>query len=338
MYIVIKLLIDKNTIDEEIFYEYQNVYTKEAKRAATYVKKTNEEMRVKCVSDKIHGHTKYEVLKEANKLNNIKKLKANYKLNPIWRSTSYTLEQDAIILKFGQGFKIPTTKLNLFIRDYQREQMNKCKLHSAKLKKSGKYWYVYLTASIEPPQKIKSDIVMGIDLGIRVPAVCVTSSNKVKFIGNGRYIRFVERNLNAKYTKLEKAKNKVAIKKMNHKLANIKQYLDHKYSKEIIDFALLHNVSVIKLERLTGLQKEMVKKRMKKEHMWSYYRLQCYLEEKAKIKGIQIIYVPAHFTSKRCPQCGKLNSPKGRNYICSCGYKGHRDFVGAYNIMRSTGT
>lgn len=175
---------------------------------------------------------------------------------------------------------------------------------------------------------------MGVDLGIRVPAVCVTSTGKVKFVGNGRYIRFIERNLNAKYQKLDKSKNKVAIKKMNHKLANIKHHLDHQYSKEIIDFAIKHNVSTIKLEKLTGIHGHMVKKKMR--NMWSYNRLQNYLIQKALMKGIKVVHVSPRFTSRLCPKCRMINEPVGREYTCKCGYKGHRDLVGAYNIMKST--
>lgn len=226
--------------------------------------------------------------------------------------------------------------LKLRIRDYQKQQLQIGKMHSVKLKKSGDYWYLYMTISMKKERRVKTNIVMGVDLGIRVPAVCVTSTGKVKFIGNGRYIRFVERNIKAKYRKLDKSKNKAAIKKMNHKLANIKHHLDHQYSKEIIDFANQHSVSTIKLEKLTGIQNQMIKKRMKKGSMWSYNRLQNFLIQKAEEQGIKILHVSPRYTSKRCPNCRKINEPKGREYKCMCGYRGHRDLVGAYNIMKST--
>lgn len=209
-------------------------------------------------------------------------------------------------------------------------------MHSVKLKKSGDYWYLYMTISVRKEKRVKTNIVMGVDLGIRVPAVCVTSTGKVKFIGNGRYIRFIERNIKAKYRKLDKAKNKAAIKKMNHKLANIKKHLDHQYSKEIINFAKQHHVDTIKLERLIGIQNQMIKKKMKSENMWSYNRLQNFLIQKAEEQGIKIEHVSPRFTSKRCPRCKKINEAKGREYTCKCGYRGHRDIVGAYNIMKST--
>ena len=40
-------------------------------------------------------------------------------------------------------------------------------------------------------------------------------------------------------------------------------------------------------------------------------------------------------SAKRCPSCGANNKAKDRLYKCSCGYKQHRDIVGAINIMQA---
>ncbi|NBK99136.1 MAG: transposase [Erysipelotrichia bacterium] len=336
MYIVIKLLVDNDSVKEDVFNHYQKVFTDETKRCAEYMQKKNKELELWKVSSYIHYSSRYALLREAKKLTQLKKFNEHSIVIPVWSNKSYVLSNDRIRLLYGESYQLPYVDLRLRIRDYQLEQLKTCKLYSAKLKKSNQYWYVYITANKQEKPKTKSNISMGVDLGIRVPAVCVTSNNHVKFVGNGRYIRFIERNLKAKYRKLDKAKNKKAIKKMNHKLANIKFHLDHEYSKTIINFAIEHNVSLIKLEKLTGIQTKMVKKRMKKEFLWSYYRMQTYLEQKAHMNGIQVSYVPAGYTSKRCPNCKRLNNPKGRNYKCRCGYQRHRDLVGAINILNST--
>lgn len=336
MYKIIKLLVDNDTVNEKLFYDYQKIYTEEAFRAAEFYKLNKKELNPNYVSDFIHPLTKYEILNESKRILKLKKIKKNYKLNPIWRSSSYRFNGDSIILYYGRYYKVTRINLKLRVREYQKQQLHTCKMHSVKLKKSGDYWYIYMTVSMRKEKREKTNIVMGVDLGIRVPAVCVTSTGKVKFIGNGRYIRFVERNIKAKYRKLDKTKNKEAIKKMNHKLANIKRHLDHQYSKEIIDFAKQHDVYIIKLEKLTGIQNHMIKKKMKRENMWSYNRLQNFLIQKAEEKGIVIQHVSPRFTSKQCPNCRKINDPKGREYKCKCGYRGHRDIVGAYNIMKST--
>ena len=123
---------------------------------------------------------------------------------------------------------------------------------------------------------------------------------------------------------------------MNHKLARTKYYLDHKYAREIIEFAKENQVGVIQLERLKGIQEHMVKVRYTQIYHWSYHQMQGFITQKAKKIGIKIKYINPNYTSQSCPNCKRLNKPKGRLYRCSCGYSNHRDLVGAINILHST--
>ena len=67
---------------------------------------------------------------------------------------------------------------------------------------------------------------------------------------------------------------------------------------------------------------------------WPHGQLAQYITYKAAEKGISVEHINEAYTSKTCPQCGHLNKPKGRNYSCSaCGFVGHRDAVGASNIL-----
>jgi len=55
-----------------------------------------------------------------------------------------------------------------------------------------------------------------------------------------------------------------------------------------------------------------------------------------KIIPIKIEYVNPKYTSQKCPVCGELNKANDRNYKCGCGYKIHRDRLGAINIISAT--
>ncbi|HXG94810.1 MAG TPA: zinc ribbon domain-containing protein [Blastocatellia bacterium] len=37
-------------------------------------------------------------------------------------------------------------------------------------------------------------------------------------------------------------------------------------------------------------------------------------------------------TTQICPACGNRKKPKGRQYVCACGFRYHRDGVGSLNI------
>ena len=110
---------------------------------------------------------------------------------------------------------------------------------------------------------------------------------------------------------------------------------DHKISREIVNFAIQNNVKVIKLEKLTNIRSttRTSRKNSKSLQTWSFYRLEKFIEYKVALAGILVEYVDPRYTSQSCPHCGKRNKARGRTYRCSCGYRCHRDLVGARNIL-----
>ena len=110
---------------------------------------------------------------------------------------------------------------------------------------------------------------------------------------------------------------------------------DHKISRQIVNFAKDNNVSTIRLEKLSGIRQtaRTSRKNEKNLHTWSFYRLAQYIEYKAILEGIKVEYVNPKYTSQTCPVCGKRNHANDRKYQCSCGFKIHRDILGALNII-----
>lgn len=183
-----------------------------------------------------------------------------------------------------------------------------------------------------------SNIVMGVDLGIKCPAVSYTSNGKVKFYGNGRQNKYMRRHYAYLRKKLQQAKKIKAVKRINDKEQRIMKDIDHKISRSIVNTAIKHNASVIKLERLANIRSTTRKSRKNNHsiHTWSFYRLAQYIEYKAKLAGIEVLYVNPAYTSQSCPVCGTHNHATDRKYICQCGLHMHRDLVGAVNICNST--
>lgn len=116
---------------------------------------------------------------------------------------------------------------------------------------------------------------MGIDLGLKVPAVVVTSNGKTKFVGNGRKNKFIRRKYNANRRKLGKLKKLSAIRKQCNKESRYIKDQNHKISRQIINMAKRENVTVIKLEKLSGIRQttRTSRKNAKNLHSWSFYKV-----------------------------------------------------------------
>ena len=180
--------------------------------------------------------------------------------------------------------------------------------------------------------------VMGVDLGIKCPAVSYTSDGNVKFCGNGRKNKYMRRHYRYIRKKLQKAKHMDAVKRINDKEQRIMRDIDHKISHDIVEKAVAHDVKVIKLERLTNIRSTARTSRKNNHslHNWSFYRLAQFIEYKAKLAGITVEYVNPAYTSQTCPICGHVHHANDRNYGCKCGFHIHRDVLGAINICNST--
>ncbi len=179
---------------------------------------------------------------------------------------------------------------------------------------------------------------MGVDLGLKVPAVAVTSNGKTKFFGNGRQNKYIRRKYKSLRQKLGKAKKLKKIKQIGNKEQRWMKDQDHKISRQIVNFAKENYVSTIRLEKLANIRNtaRTSRKNEKNLHTWSFYRLAKYIEYKAKLEGIKVEYINPEYTSQKCPHCDTLNKARDRKYVCkSCGYITHRDRLGAINIMKA---
>ena len=190
---------------------------------------------------------------------------------------------------------------------------------------------------IEPEFKTDGN-VMGIDLGIKCPAVSYCSDGSVKFYGNGRKNKYMRRHYAYLRKKLQTARKMKAVKRINNKEQRIMRDIDHKISHDIVETAVAHNVKVIKLEQLQNIRSATRTSRKNNHslHSWSFYRLAQFIEYKARLAGISVEYVNPAYTSQTCPICGNVHHANDRHYTCKCGFHIHRDLLGAMNIENST--
>lgn len=187
--------------------------------------------------------------------------------------------------------------------------------------------------------ELKTDgTIMGIDLGIKCPAVSYCSDGSVKFYGNGRRNKYIRRHYAYLRKKLQTSKKMRAMKRMNDKEQRIMRDIDHKLSHDIVETAVAHHVKVIKLEQLQNIRSTTRTSRKNNHslHNWPFYRLAQFIEYKARLAGILVEYVNPAYTSQTCPICGHIHHANDRNYTCQCGFHIHRDLLGARNICNST--
>ena len=162
--------------------------------------------------------------------------------------------------------------------------------------------------------------VMGVDLGIKCPAVSYCTDGSVKFYGNGRKNKYMRRHYANLRKWFQKAKKPTVVKRIKNKEQRVMKDIDHKISREIVNTAKKHKAKVIKLERLENIRSttRTSRKNNPSLHTWSFYRLTQYIEYKAKLAGIEVEYVNPAYTSQRCPKCGNIHHAKDRKYICKC--------------------
>jgi IS605 OrfB family transposase len=251
----------------------------------------------------------------------------------IWNNQNFAIKFGYISFPVWLNGKSTRIMVKAVIADYQANLLSN-RLGTLRItKKSGKY-IAQIAVNVESMQAIGT-YVMGIDLGLKIPAVSVTETGKTKFVGNGRQNKYFKRKNRAIRKKLGKLKKLKAIKKLDNKEQRWMADKDHKISRQLVNFAKQNNVAIIRLEKLSGIRQtaRISRKNEKNLHTWSFYRLAQFIEYKAILEGIKVEYVNPKYTSQTCPVCGKRNHAKDRKYQCECGFKGHRDIIGAKNII-----
>lgn len=295
------------------------------------------------ISGNVRDSVKQDVRSILTKFNKDKRKNINAKLpvlkRPIlkWSYVGYGVKENQIISIQCWDNKTFRMSLNADISTEQYHIIKTEKLGSLRITKRNDKWIAQIAVTIQDKSNIVSNIIMGIDVGLKVPAVCMVNNGAVKFCGNGRMNKFYRRKAISQKKKMGRAKKMKALKHIKNKESRWMTYQDHCISKSVVDFAVKNNVSIIRLEKLSGIRKSTSKSRKNVGyiHRWSFYRLQQFIEYKAKRCGLQVEYVDPKFTSQICPCCGVKNKADDRTYACKeCGYKTHRDLVGATNIMR----
>lgn len=338
----VKLLPTKEQIQllEQSSQEYIRVINSLVSEMVETKKSTNKS--TKDIEANIPSAVKNQAIKDAKSVFSTKIKKSKYKIIPmikkpvcIWNNQNYSFDFTHISVPMMVKGKSSRLKVRALLVDRRNRNIDllKYKLGTLRITKKSDKWVAQISVTIPTNEKAGTKI-LGIDLGLKVPAVAVTEDDQVRFFGSGKQNKYMKRKFRSVRKKLGECKKLNAIRKLDDKEQRWMIDQDHKVSREIVNFATEHKISVIRLEQLTNIRQtaRTSRKNEKNLHTWSFYRLAQFIEYKATLAGIKVEYVNPAYTSQTCPKCSEKNKAQDRKYKCQCGFEKHRDLVGAMNI------
>ena len=225
-------------------------------------------------------------------------------------------------------------KVALAHQPFNFEEWEVCESKLLRTKDGEFYLHVTVKKEVEPKREYSS--LIAVDLGARWVAVSVARHrNRPKFYGKG--IRVVRGRYYYLRRKLGREKKLPAIRRIGHKERRIVNNELHRIAKDIVAEAERYS-AVIVLGDLNGVRNgNKGRKANRKINSMPFYRLKQYITYKAAERGIAVIEVPEHNTSRQCSRCGSMNTrrPHQGMFICKdCNYQVNADYNGAKNILK----
>ena len=205
-------------------------------------------------------------------------------------------------------------------------------------------WELHFTYSENVEKPDAGDGVIGVDIGEIHPIV--SNDGRDTHIYNGRYIRSLYRHRNKVMSNFNQAISrckrhskrwwKLTRRKWRHLRKIDNQIRDgiNKHTSTFVKHCVEKGIGTIVLGDLRGIRRHIDygKKSNQKLHQWAFGKITQLITYKAKALGIKVDVISEAYTSQTCPRCGNRKKPTNRNYTCECGFKYHRDGVGAMNI------
>lgn len=206
-----------------------------------------------------------------------------------------------------------------------------------------KYELIFCYKQDAPENKWTTEAPVGVDLGQIHVAACSEGT-----ILNGRLLRSIRQGrqrsqaiLVQRMSKKKKGSKRwkrlrEAKRRLNKKVTNKAKDILHKYTTGLAMYLKNKGYNTLVVGDLTGYRvgNNCGSKRNQENHMWLYSQISWYLKYKWKRLGLKYVPQEESYTSKTCPACANRKEPTGREYKCKCGFVGHRDLVGATNILR----
>ena len=258
-----------------------------------------------------------------------------------WRATGMSYKRGKLRLSMGKGRDPLSIKIDKKFHKKVPAEM------SLVYNRNTHTYEFHATYEVKPQKsQPKAGCVVAVDLGEIHPIV--SFDGLTSEIYNGRYLRSLmqyREKFKAKinhllsrckrgsrrWKKLKRAKNRTL-----HTLNNLIRDVRHKLTSRFVSACKAKKVETIVIGDIKHIRQSIDygKKSNQKLHQWAFGEFTRMITYKAKAIGIQVAFQDEKYTSQTCPSCGHRKKPKQRTYHCSkCKWQGHRDVVGASNIL-----
>ncbi len=267
-----------------------------------------------------------------------------------WRATGISYQHGKLRLSMGKGSAPLWIKIDKKFHNVVPADVS---LVYNRTTKQYKFHATYATT----PKKAKAKVgsAVAVDMGEIHPMVSFDGIHSE--IYNGRQIRSVVRYQNKFKSRLNKALSRCIRysrrwKKLNRvknrtlqKLTAQLRDMRHKMTSRKVASNMLAFVSTCRKRKIETIVIGDIKhirqsinygkKANQKLHQWAFAKNQNMITYKAKAVGILIDTQDEAYTSQNCPSCGHRKKTSGRTYRCGqCEWQGHRDVVGASNMLK----
>ena len=217
--------------------------------------------------------------------------------------------------------------------EYQKARLDRIRGQADLILVNG-IFYLCVVVEVDEETPYDPKGTLGVDLGIKYLAV--DSDGEVH---SGEQINQTRERLDSLKARLQSKGTKSAkrhLKKLSGRTARFSRDVNHCISKIIVAKAK-DTLRSIAMEDLQGIRDKVTVKALRRSlHTWNFGLLRTFVEYKAKVAGVPVVFVDPRNTSRTCPSCShvaKANRPTRDEFRCvSCGFAGAADHIAAINI------
>jgi putative transposase len=235
----------------------------------------------------------------------------------------------------GQGIKIYEETNSIWISCLNLHLENTIpyiftKINQAEIDKE----YIFISVTVQEKSEIIPQQFIGVDRNTTGHVAVTANPDTGKIEKLGKTALHIHRKYSAIRKRLQAAGKFGQLKSVKNRESRIVKDLNHKISRKIVDMAVAQHAALV-FEDLGGIHQTRKQHRSFKYalHSWSFYQLQSFVEYKAKLLGVPVLYVDPAYTSQDCSRCGARGQRNGKKFKCPiCGHVDHADVNAAFNI------